>query len=104
MSEAYRASYLNDHLAGSEGALELLEHLERAYSGTPLARFAADLRAEIAADRGELEALMARLKVGVSQTRKMAGWLAEKASELKLRLDDKSTGALRELEVLDALS
>jgi hypothetical protein len=104
MAGKYLATYLNDHLGGSEVALELLEHLERAHAGTPLASFAAELRAEIAADRRELEDLMARLVVAVSRPRKAAAWLSEKLTELKLRLDDPQRGALRRLEILEALS
>jgi hypothetical protein len=36
--------YLNDHLAGSVTALELLEHLEKTHAGTTMERFAAELR------------------------------------------------------------
>jgi hypothetical protein len=104
VAETYLAAYLNDHLAGSEVALELLEHLEGAHAGTPLARFVAGLRAEIAADRSELEAVMARRHVAQSRPRKAAAWLSEKLTELKLRLDDPPGGALRRLEVLEAVS
>src|SRR4051794_8504151 len=104
MAEKHLATYLNDHLAGSEVALELLEHPERAHAETPVARLAAELRADITADRRELEALMARLGVVTSRPRKAAAWLAEKVTELKLRLDDPRGGALRQLEVFDAVS
>src|SRR5579884_562114 len=104
MSQQHVATYLNDHLAGSEVALELLEHLEQARAGTPVGRFAAELRAEIMADRRELEALMGRLQVGVSRLRKATAWVSEKAARLKLRLDDPSAGPFRLLEILDAVS
>jgi hypothetical protein len=38
MAEKYLATYLNDHLAGSQVGHELGEHLEGAHAGTPLAR------------------------------------------------------------------
>src|SRR5262245_26657022 len=104
MATKHLATYLNDHLAGSEAALELLEHLEQAHAGTPTAGFAARLRADIVADRGELEALMGRAQAAPSRPRKAAAWLAEKVTELKLRLDDPAGGALRLLEVLEAVS
>ena len=66
MSEQHLATYLNDHLAGAVAALELLEHLGKAHADTPTGRFAAELRADIAADRKELEALMARLQAPIS--------------------------------------
>jgi hypothetical protein len=104
MSDGHLATYLNDHLAGSEVALELLEHLQRLVPGAPAGQFAAALQAEIAADRQELEALMARLQIAQSRTRKVAAWISEKFTELKLLLDDRKGGALRLLEIWDALS
>jgi hypothetical protein len=104
MADKHLATYLNDHLAGAAGALELLEHLEAAYTGTDIGRFAAELRTEIKADQQELERLMQRLDVAESHTRKAAAWFAEKVSELKLRLDDPGDGALRLFQSLEALS
>jgi len=54
MAEPYLATYLNDHPTGSEVALDLLEHLERVRPGSRVARFAAELRGEIATDRSVL--------------------------------------------------
>jgi len=104
MNDKHIATYLNDHLAGSEAALELLEHLETAHAGTEIGRFAAEILAEVAADRRELEALMERVGVSRTRTRKAAAWLAAKVTELKLRLEDRSGGALHLLESLEALS
>lgn len=104
MADDYIATYLNDHLAGSGAALELLEHLEAEHSGATLGRFLAELRADIAADRQELKSLMGRLGVAESRTRKVSAWLAEKVAELKLRLDDSAGGDLRLFESLEALS
>jgi hypothetical protein len=104
MANEQIANYLNDHLAGSVAALELLEHLEAAHASTPLERFFAELREEVTADRQELEALMSRLQVAQSRTRKATAWVAEKITELKLRVDDRAGGALRLLEGLEALS
>ena len=104
MSEHALAAYLNDHLAGSTAALELLQEVEKAHAGSAAGRFVARLRQEISADRKELEALMARLQVTASAPRRAATWLAEKLAGLKLRLDDQSGGTFRLLETLDALS
>ncbi len=97
------ATYLNDHLAGSVTALELLSSLETDQGDTELAHFASDLRAEIEADQQELEDLMERLQIPKSGPRQVAGWLAEKAAQVKLRLDDSSDGALHLLESLEIL-
>jgi len=104
MSDQHLATYLNDHLAGAAAALELLAHLEGAHADTALGRVLAGLRADIDADRRELEALMGRLQVAVSLPRKAVGWLAEKVAQLKLRLDDPASGALRLFESLEALA
>jgi hypothetical protein len=76
----------------------------RRYAGTPLAKFAIELLAEIEADQKELKGVMARRGVAESRPRQAAAWLTEKLSELKLRLDDPSAGGLRRLEILEALS
>jgi hypothetical protein len=104
MTDRDLATYLNDHLAGSEVALELLDHLNRLVPDSAVGQFAADLKTEIAADRQALEALMARLQIAQSRTRKIAAWNSEKFTELKLVLDDRKEGALRLLEFWDAFS
>jgi hypothetical protein len=104
MSDKHIAIYLNDHLAASVAALELLEQLEAEHRGTPLETLLAGLHVDIAADRQELESLMDRLGIAKSRARQAAVWLSEKASELKLRLDDPAGGDLRLFESLEALS
>ncbi len=104
MAEHYLATYLNDHRAGAEAGLELLGHVERTHRGTPVGEFAAELRADVAADCRELEGVMARLGVTMSIPRKVAGWFADKMAALKLHLDDPAGGALRLLELLEGLS
>jgi hypothetical protein len=97
------ATYLNDHLAGSVAAIELLEHLEAAYAGTDMVRLFDELRTDIEADRRELQGLMDRLHIAESLPRKASAWLAGKFTELKLRLDDGARGSLRLLESLEAV-
>jgi hypothetical protein len=104
MADEHIATYLNDHLAGSVVAVELMENLETVYADTPVAGFIAELHADIEADRQELKDLMNRLKVSESTTRKASAWLTEKLTELKLRLDDSTRGDLRLFESLEALS
>lgn len=104
MANEHLTTYLNDHLAGSVVALELLEHLEESYAETPLGRFFAELRADITADREKLEALMGQLEISQSRTRRASAWLTEKVTALKLRLDDPADGDLRLFESLEGLS
>ncbi len=96
-------TYLNDHLAGSVVAVELLDHLEEDCAGTAQASILASVHADIEADRQELEAFMAQRGITASAPRKATGWLVEKLSELKLHLDDAGDGALRRLEALETI-
>lgn len=98
------ATYLNDHLAGAVTALDLLEHAENSHQGTPVGDFLTELRADITADRAELEAVMAELSIEQSTSRKVTAWLSERLAQAKLRLDDPAGGTLRLLETLDALA
>ena len=104
MGQDHLSTYLNDHLAGSVAALELLAYLEQEHTGTPRSNVFAELRAEVAADRDELKAIMSKLRLAESRPRKMTGWLAEKITRLKLRLDDPSGGSLRLLEAIEAIA
>jgi len=98
------ATYLNDHLAGSVVALELLEHLAAEQTEAPRGRILETLRADIMADRETLEALMAQLAITPSRPRQATAWLVEKFSELKLRLDDLAGNALHQIEGLEAVA
>jgi hypothetical protein len=61
MSKEDLPIYLNDHLAGSVGALELLDHLIKTYKENPLEQFFKDLRSEIDADQDTLQDLIEKL-------------------------------------------
>jgi hypothetical protein len=91
------AIYLNDHLAGSVIALEMLEDL----ADDPEI---ADLRREILADREVLERILSRTGAEISQPRQAAAWLTEKLGDVKLYLDDPEQGALRRLEMLETIA
>ncbi len=103
MSTKHLGTYLNDHLAGSVMALELLEHLKGS-PGLNADHFVDDLQAEITADQKELEGLIERLGVGRSAARRVLGWLGEKATQLKLTMDDAAEDPLRRFESLEVLS
>jgi hypothetical protein len=95
------ATYLNDHLAGSAAALELLTELQ---ARPGLKQWADDLHGDISEDRHELELLMDRLGVAQSRPRQAAAWITEKLAELKTRVDDPAGGPLQLLELLEALA
>lgn len=104
MAGEHIATYLNDHLAASTAAIDLLEHLEKVHAGSGVGQEVARLRAEIEADRQELRAVMERLEADESRARKASAWLGGKVTELKLRLDDRAGGDLHLFEALEALS
>jgi hypothetical protein len=104
MSKEHLETYLNDHLAGSVVALEMLEKLEEEHRDTDLGQFASGLKADVASDRQQLELVMEQLQLSEHSTRKAAAWLTEKFTELKLRWDDAGDRSLRWLETFEALS
>lgn len=104
MGGDYLATYLRDHLAGAGAGLELVDHIARLHAGDPIERFAADLRAEIAADRAELEELMGRLGVDRSRTKEAGAWISAQLSELKVHLEDLRDGTFRRFELWEARS
>jgi hypothetical protein len=77
-------TYLNDHLAGAQTALELLARLvDGATDAADRQRFAS-LRSDITADQAALRQLLMRLGGKESSVKRALGWLAEKASRVKL--------------------
>jgi hypothetical protein len=54
------ATYLNDHLAGSVGAIELLDHLRELSKGTERERLFTSLHSEIEEDQKVLRGLLRR--------------------------------------------
>jgi hypothetical protein len=101
MSKEHLAICLNDHLAGSLKAVEILEHLEA--EASDLMPDLDGLKSDIEADRNQLRALMHRLGMVESRVRKVTTWIAEQVSEAKFEADDETLGALRRLERLEAL-
>jgi hypothetical protein len=102
MSKEHLSTYLNDHLAGSNLAVEILDHLA---SETPsLSASLTALRAEIEEDREQLKTLMASQHIEESRVRKAGSWIVEGLAELKLEVDDDAKGRLRRLERLEALA
>jgi hypothetical protein len=104
MSRSNLAIYLNDHLAGSVVALQLMDYLRESNKETDLTRFLDELHADVTADRDVLQDLMERLEIAASTPRTAFAWLTEKFGEIKLRLDDPSGGPLHVLEALEAIA
>jgi hypothetical protein len=103
MSNEILTTYLNDHLAGSVAAIELLGHLRELSKGAEREGFFASLQSEVEADQKALQELLREVGGKESRVRKAAAWLTEKVGEAKLRLDDPGGGELRLLEALETL-
>jgi hypothetical protein len=103
MSIEIVATYLNDHLAGSVAAIELLDHMRELSKGTERERLFTTLKSEVEEDQKVLQELLRGLGGTQSRGRKAAAWLAEKVGEAKLKLDDPGSGELRLLEALETL-
>ena len=97
-------TYLNDHLAGSVAALELLDHLIQLQPGTAGARGLAAVRTEVEEDQQTLQSLLREVGGKESRVRRAAAWLTEKLGQAKLRLDDPGSGDLHILEALETLA
>ena len=95
--------YLNDHLAGSVGALELLDRLVETYEGKPLERFFRDLRDEVRDDQEHLKDLIAKLGAAESPIRKAGAWFMEKLSRPTIDLGEGSAVEIGLFLALEAL-
>ena len=96
-------SYLNDHLAGSVGALELIGHWASAHKSEPLGAFFAELEGEVKADQDTLCSVMGSLRVEESKVRQAGAWIAEKIGRARLKIagdDASSLGLVLTLEGL----
>jgi hypothetical protein len=82
------ATYLNDHLAGSVAALEMLDRLLDLSEKAELHAFLQEARSLIQQGQNVLRELMQAIGVEESSTRKLGGWLVEKLSRAKLRSQD----------------
>ena len=94
-------SYLNDHLAGSVSALELLAHWAHDQKGKPLGHFFAETEREIKADQDVLREVMHSLGIEESNVRKAGAWAAEKVGRVRLMIagdEPRSVGLMLTLE------
>lgn len=80
---SHLATYLNDHLGGSTGGLELAKRARGSNEGNEFGEVLEELTEEIAADRDALIELMDELGIGRDRVKVAAGWIGEKAGRLK---------------------
>ncbi|MFC1408415.1 hypothetical protein ACEZCY_03845 [Streptacidiphilus sp. N1-12] len=95
--------YLNDHLAGASGGIELAHRLADAEHGTDLGEQVTALAKEITEDRAALLRIMRSLDVTPHHRFSTLGWTVEKVARLKLNgrlLHRSPLSTLVELEAL----
>ena len=95
--------YLNDHLAGATGGMELARRMAGSHDDPAQRMTLQRLAAEITEDRRALLDLMAALGLPVRHYKLSAAWAAEKAARLKLNgrlLSRSPLSSLEELEML----
>lgn len=78
------AIYLNDHLAGATGGVELARRARSSNRGTKWGEALEGICAQIEADRATLERVMQRLEVKRNAAKIAGAWTAEKLGRLKL--------------------
>jgi hypothetical protein len=95
--------YLNDHLAGATGGLELARRVAGSHCGPAADGALQRLAAEVAQDRTALQDIMDALGIPVRAYKVYAAWIGEKAARLKLNghlLARSPLSSLEELEML----
>lgn len=95
--------YLNDHLAGATGGMELARRMAGSHHDPAQRMTLQRLAAEITQDRRALLDIMAALGLPVRHYKLSAAWAAEKAARLKLNgrlLSRSPLSSLEELEML----
>lgn len=96
-------SYLNDHLAGSVSALELIEHWAHLHKGSPSGVFFSQIEIDVRADQSALRNLMHHLNVEESSLRQAGAWAAEKVGRVRLMIAGEEQGSLGLLLTLEGL-
>ncbi|CAN5855329.1 hypothetical protein BH24GEM1_BH24GEM1_00250 [soil metagenome] len=103
MSDGRVSTYLNDHLAGSVGAIELMERAIQENAGSLLACRLEEILREIKKDQAVVQDLIERIGSKENPLKKAGAWLVEKVGRVKLGGSD-DPSELARLEVLETLA
>ncbi|MCW1912962.1 hypothetical protein OJ996_05230 [Luteolibacter sp. GHJ8] len=96
--------YLNDHLAGSAGAIGLIQKLATTAEDPAEAAFFHSLERKVEADRALLKDLIALLGQSSSSVLETAGSITGAASRLKLGWEGMEPGQLGRFEAMELLA
>ena len=94
---------MNDHLAGSVSALEVIDHWAEVHKGKPLGRFFVRIKKQIKADQNALREVMDTLGIKESKMRKAGAWAAEKVGRARLIVAGDEPGSLGLVLTLEGL-
>ena len=78
------ATYLHDHLAGADFAIESMERMQEKHKDEALRVFLAEMLVEVRKDRNTLQTVADRVGAGSNGIKQMTAWLGEKVSRMKL--------------------
>jgi hypothetical protein len=98
------AQYLQDHLAGSVAALQLMETLAEQERGQPLELALRTLHSQVSEEQRILREILDRLDGGESRLKQAAAWLTEKMHVARLALAERLHPALARLDGLESLA
>jgi len=84
MKQDLLATYLNDHLAGSTAALELVKHAITQNDSNEYALFLQGFLREMIEDRNILKKVIESVGATQSSLKKISAWVLEKISRLKI--------------------
>jgi hypothetical protein len=104
MNHKYLSVYLNDHLAGATGGVELAKRAASSNEGSEYGAELAELSHEIAEDRASLERIMDRLGVKKDRVKTTGAWAFEKVGRLKPNAHWTSYSPLSRVIELEGLS
>lgn len=103
MSDGPLSTYLNDHLAGSVGAIAMVERAIEENAGTLLGRRLEEILKEIRKDQAVVQGLIEGAGSKENPLKKAGAWLTEKAGRVKLG-GTGDPGGLARLELLETLA
>jgi hypothetical protein len=104
MSHKNLSLYINDHLAGSVGALRLLDRLRREVERPEVVRELGVVRRQVQEDQDTLHEMRRELGIGRSRWREWGAMAAQLLSNLKFRLEASKHGEVQLLHALDSLT
>lgn len=96
--------YLNDHLAGSQSAVAVIQDLADRQEDPREARFLRHLKEAVEEDQELLASLLERAGMKESPVKKAAGKVTAQAGRLKLRWEGIDAGELGAFEALEMLA